>query len=535
MKKTVYILACVGLLSLAGCNDFLKENPKATTIKPTYFRTADDARGSVNRLYRNGAQDQIAAAPSAYVGSKASVDQMLTGYFWNDYEGQEVHCLQARDLNRQGNTQDMSTRYSQAVWNDCFDAIGRANSAIKYIPQIDMSATEQATLIAEAKFFRAWNYFYLVKTFGDVPYQTEPIESLEDDLYPARTPVATIWAGIEADLAEAVSKLPATKFAANSHRVNKYVAAMVQANVFLFQGKYADAVTAVKIVLGSGHSLTANEDLAMASAYNKLRTTDDLDEVIWAYEYDGGIANSGWRTSYALWPGAESILGGAYSICHKVFGPKNRYLNVYKEDDLRIQPNQFFHWTWTSPKTKETITSETIGPDDESYGEAGIWYYMDDAAIVNGSGSAGKDWNLYRYAEALLIGAEAIAQSTGVNAEAAGYLARVKARADMNGKTVEQYTTELQALGKDAFIHECLTERLREFPVEYKLWDDCLRTRLFPNISETVKGQVTWVPLIGAINGRGKAFQDTDLHWPIPLIQIQRNPSLTQNPGYSDK
>ncbi len=532
MKKTLYIIACAGLLSVTGCNDFLTENPKSVLTKPAYFLNAEDARSSVDRLYRNGAQAQIADASSAYVGAKASVDQMLTGYFWNVYEGQETHCLRARDLDRQNNTQDMSTRYSEGVWNDGYDAIQRANTAIKYIPEIDMNATEKATLIAEAKFFRAWNYFYLIKVFGDVPYITEPTESLEN-IFIERTPVATIYAGIEADLTEAVNTLPAQKFAANGHRITRYVAAMLQANVFLFQGKYAEAATAAKLVIESGHSLTANENLAMASAFNKLRTTDDLDEVIWAYEYDGAISGSGWRTTYALWAGSDTALGGSYSIAQRVFGPKNRYLNIYTADDLRIQPNQFFHWTWTSPKTGMTVSAADA--PNEMAGEAGVWYYMDDNAIVNGSTVAGKDWNFYRYAEALLIAAEAIAQSTGVNAEAAGYLARVKARADMNGKTVEQYTTELQALGKDAFIHECLTERLREFPVEYKLWDDCLRTRLFPNISETVKGQVTWVPLVGAINGRGKAFKDTDMAWPIPLIQIQRNPSLTQNPGYAAK
>ncbi len=54
----------------------------------------------------------------------------------------------------------------------------------------------------------------------------------------------------------------------------------------------------------------------------------------------------------------------------------------------------------------------------------------------------------------------------GVNAEAAGYLAQVKARANMEGKTVAAITADLQKLGKQAFIEECWTERLREFPLE---------------------------------------------------------------------
>ena len=86
-----------------------------------------------------------------------------------------------------------------------------------------------------------------------------------------------------------------------------------------------------------------------------------------------------------------------------------------------------------------------------------------------------------------------------------------------------------------AFIEECWTERLREFPLEMKIWDDCVRTGKFPQISATNKGEVQFVDLIGAKNGSGATFKATDLYWPIPVNEIQRNPNLTQNEGYSAK
>ena len=60
------------------------------------------------------------------------------------------------------------------------------------------------------------------------------------------------------------------------------------------------------------------------------------------------------------------------------------------------------------------------------------------------------------------------------------------------------------------------------------MWDDCLRTNKFPVISTTNKGQVTFVDLVGATNGSGATFKATDLVWPIPVEEIQRNPNLTQ-------
>ena len=84
------------------------------------------------------------------------------------------------------------------------------------------------------------------------------------------------------------------------------------------------------------------------------------------------------------------------------------------------------------------------------------------------TGKGGKDWNIYRYAETLLDAAESIAQSTGVTADAARYLAEIKARANMDGKTVDEIAADLQTLGKQAFIEECWNERLREMPLELR-------------------------------------------------------------------
>ena len=78
-------------------------------------------------------------------------------------------------------------------------------------------------------------------------------------------------------------------------------------------------------------------------------------------------------------------------------------------------------------------------------------------------------------------------------------------------------------MNKQTFIEECWKERLREFPLEMKIWDDCLRTGKFPNISATTKGEVQFVDLIGATNGSGAIFKETDLVWPIPVEEIQRD------------
>ena len=522
MKNILTIAtACAMLVGFSSCNDFLMEESKSSLTASDYYKTQAQAEGNVNYLYRTGAPSVLSSAGSAYVGPFATIPGMLTGYFQNAYEGQELTCKYSRELIRQQYTQTVSGTMD-GVWDACYKAINVANGAIKYIPEIAMDGSVAARLLGEAKFFRAFNYFLLVKTFGAVPMPTEPYESMEN-LYLERTSVDQVYALIESDLKDAVNNLPAEKFYSNGNRVTKYAAAMVLASVYMQENKYADAATYAKIVIDSPHALTTNDDLALGSAFNKLRSTDGLDEVIYSYEYNASISSGGWWPSYSFDASGTNVFK-TYSIYTNVYGATKQFLNVYEANDLRVQPNQFFHWTYTRPD--DPSVSWTTKDDMPCN-----WYWYDEDALLT-TGRATKDRDFYRYAEALLDGAEAIAQSQGVTAEAAGYLAQVKARANMEGKTASAIAADLQKLGKDAFVQECWNERLREFPLEFKIWDDCLRTKKFPVISKTVKGQVQYVDLVGAQNASGATFKQSDLLWPISLNEMQRNPSLTQNDGY---
>lgn len=485
-----------------------------------YYKTASQIQENATALYRRGAPSQLTGAGSAYVGPVSMYPGMLTGYFINEYEGQERTCQYARELNRQKNTNTVSGSF-ESFYFSCYQAINIANGIIKYAPEVTMSDDARNVALGEAYFFRAFNYFTLVKYFGGVPLVTTPSEDISK-LQTPKSAAADVYAQIESDLKQAENLLPAKKFYANANRVGKYAAAMLLTSVYMQQGKYGEAANSVKTVLNSGHALTANENLTNKSAYNILRSTDGLDEVIYAYEYNATISTSGWWPSYAF-SNADGLFS-TYSICRRVYGPTKRFLNIYEANDLRVQPNQFFHWNF-SYVNKDGVEKTWSSPD------AGCWYFYDeDACMTTGQGT--KDQNFFRYSEALLDAAEAIVQSGGaVTDEAVGYLAQVQVRA--NGKTLDATKTALKALSKDEFIHTCWTERLREFPLEFKIWDDCLRTGMFPNVSETTKGKVDYVNLVGAKNGSGATFKNSDLVWPFPLNELQRNKALVQNDDYA--
>ena len=522
MKKILTIaIACAGLMAFPSCSDFLDENPKSSLTYQDYYKTQEHIETNVNYMYRNGAGISIASFGSAYMGSFAMVQGYLTGYFSNPYEGQEPTCRYARELTRQKNTVTVSS-VTEYVWKDCYKIINVANGCIENIPNIKMEESVSKRLMAEAKFFRAFNYFMLVKTFGDVPYYTTFYSSADADMMLPRTEKATVYKLIESDLQEAVKELPAVKTADNGHRVTKYAAAMLLTDVYMYQNNYAEAAKTAKIVIDSPHKLVDNDDLAMGSAYNKLRTTDDLDEAIFVREANASISTNDWLPTYSVTSSFLELKDVKYAITERVYGPSDRFLNIYESNDLRRQPNQFFHWEYTQASTGKKWSDKN----------AACWYWFDEEALLT-SGKGTKDWNYYRYAEALLDGAEAIAQTSGVTTEAASYLAQIKARANMQGETVQDITDELKTMGKEAFIQECWRERLREMPLEFKIWDDCVRTKMFPVVSETTPGKIDFVPLVGATNGSGAKFTENDLLWPIATTEIQRNPNLEQNLGYS--
>ena len=227
MKKIVTTaILCAGLVGFTGCDSFLDEEPKSEITLATYYQTEDDIVGNVNYLYRNGAPDMMGSMNGAYRGSSASVMNMVTGYFTNEYEGQEVDCQYARNLTRQNWTASCCTYLTNSAWQNCYKVINIANAVLKYIDRVEMGNKEQYR--AEARFFRALNYFYLIKMLGDVPMMTEPTEDGDAITYPTRTPQAEIYNTIIIpDLQFAVENLPAATFAGNGHRVTRYAADMV--------------------------------------------------------------------------------------------------------------------------------------------------------------------------------------------------------------------------------------------------------------------------------------------------------------------
>ena len=178
-------------------------------------------------------------------------------------------------------------------WTYDYEGISRANLAISYLTDAAITAkiaidpALKNRLLGETYFLRAFYYFDLVNNFGDVPLLLKPLQSFSDAYAVAkRETAANVYAQITADLAQAKSLLPNSKYsdATEWWRASKGAALAMQAKVALYNGKWTDVISAVSELEGLNfYALNPNYFDSFAVPKKATET-----EVIFAYDHQSG-------------------------------------------------------------------------------------------------------------------------------------------------------------------------------------------------------------------------------------------------------
>ena len=535
---------------LGSCHGFLAEDPLTQVTTENFWQTRTDAERGLNSVYFGGFPFLVRTGAGGgweplvpFFGGLASglfVDRRLDRPFTSEMQAGRFSLMNV-------------TNEVRLIWHELYTGVNRANLVIYNIPRMTdvLSPDEIAEKLAQAKFFRALNYFKLVKNFGDVPHFEVPFTSPEQAFLP-RTPSVEIYQAIERDLLAIINgeRLPNTTFFGNNARVTLAMAQTLLAQVYLqwagypLNGgaqMYANAAAMARNVItgGSGHALThpGGTTPDLNSAFNLIRLakrgTPAANEIIFAAEFNDALAIRQGFSGRSL---PEPILQYNYFADIALYSgylPTPMITNSFHPDDIRGMEKQFFFreldivLNSRNPNLANRDTTITLG-------DVGNWFWLDKPAMVRGVGSA-NNIPLMRFAEVLLIAAEGLAR-TGNEAAARGYLNQVRRRAGLADNTDS---------GND-LIQAILTERLHEFPLEFLVWDDIRRTRLYPEAAGLQSGRLNWVPLANAViqnkpyfatnspNNNGTFLPEWVLLWPIPLREMQANPAFVgyQNPGW---
>lgn len=371
----------------------------------------------------------------------------------------------------------------ESVWTKWYKTIGRATYAINYIEEYEMSDEQlRSRLIGEARFLRALCYFYLVRYFGDVPIQERDLTQ--------RAPRDEVYEYIIADLESAAEVLPAKGEYAPEDlgRATRGAALGILAKVYLQRENWSEALNYANQVIDSG-------EYSLAADY----------EVIWREEGENGpgsifeIQARGESTAhgiqqYSQTQGARGPSGWGWGFNT----PTQDLVDAYDSEGDEIRKNATIIFAGETLWDGREVSPNVENPryNQKAYSSANA-----------GAGDSDKNMRILRYAEILLIKAEA-ANELGDTETALNALNQVRARVELEPVTTTNQNELRQVIWK---------ERRLELAFEHDRWFDLLRT-----------GQAAEV-----MQAHGKNFVEGKHElFPIPEEQLRKTPDMRQNPGY---
>ena len=464
---------------MAAC-DPLEEKPESILTQEAFYQTAQDAVAGVNAAYRPLNQSNLYGILFVVVQDLASDD------FYSNTAEPNAYVHELDEFRPTSGNQHLLN-----IWTNSYLSLMRANTVLDKAPGI--VTTNKALVdraMAEAKFLRALNLFNLVRLFGDVPMPLTGTTSTEGlDL--ARTPSVTVYAQIIKDFTEAAGVLPASYAGSDVGRPTSWAAKGLLAKVYLYQKQWDKTALLCEEIIKSGrYTLWANFEDAFKPA-NK-----NGQESLFEVQFKGpGLTQGNALLTYNL--PRNGVLGPGNGVCYVT----PDLLAAFEPGDAR-QPATFF-------------TSYTRNGVRVTFSPTHLRKFIDPNAI-NGGYTADSDLNftVLRYAEVLLMYAEALNETSPANAGALSAVNQVRRRAKL---TDAQVTT--QAALRTAIWQERRIELINEANRYY----DLVRTGRL--VQRVTAAKTTGVP---------KSATPKEIHnlMPIPQREIDANPKLTQNPGY---
>lgn len=233
MKKTFCLILSFSLLLGSGCSDFLEEDLTGRYSNATFYKTEAHALLAVNGIYN--VASFISTNNVLWVFGDVVSDDAVKGGSAGDQN--DIQFLDEFNYSR-------NNGFIEKYWKHYYEGISRANYLLYYGNGIEMDAVRKARILGEAKFLRAYFYFILVNTFGEIPLKLNPPLN-ESEINKPVSSVDAIYNQIEKDLQEAAEVLDVSYSGADIGRVTKGAAYGLLAKAHLYQEEWQETLDAV--------------------------------------------------------------------------------------------------------------------------------------------------------------------------------------------------------------------------------------------------------------------------------------------------
>lgn len=506
MKKR-YILPFLLLASGSCTEDFLNQmDPNAVSVE-NYFKSENDALLAVNGLYQ-----VLRSGNTVGEGSALYSEERSDNAGRDDNQSNAGEPFQFNDFSLLP-----SNSYLRTHWSSMYDGIARANTVIHRISNMTFASEDlKKRYLAESKFVRALLYFHMVRKFGDIPLSTEEVSSKDQaDKLAFRVKEAEVYAQIVKDLTESLdSNLPNQQKDYAVGRTSKAAVHALLGQVYLTMGS---------TLAENKQEHFKNAEDHLAKAYG-MRTFGKLAEIAYHSVFDVQQKMNN----------KELIFQIQY-----LQGDQNYHSSIARNNQARGETiNSKFPATGSGTRASKDLVNEYEKGDirkdfsvkfatDSRVNDWFITKFRDNSEAAGTAGWGGNDWILIRYADVMLMLAEAKMQ-LGKNDEAIVLLNEVRERAGLPSYEISRlnpsYSMNYPTL-KEAILHE----RRVELAFENHRWFDLIRAY---NAQELVayfkkKDQANYG------NAKLSNISTKDRYYPIPFDEYKLDPvNMYQNPGY---
>lgn len=501
MKRlTINYWQIVLLLSIAlsfGCTKNLEENPKGIVGPLNSYANDADFNAAIN-----GTLNSI------------RLEFCQNGAFLLSGGGEDVSSNETNPeyLQYDQFKPTLNGPWVQEAWGIFYKVVNQTNAIISKVGKVNgISDANKAEYEGQARYLRAFAYFYLTRWFGEVPIMTT--ENQLDAVNVEQSPVLDIYTQIITDLTFAEDNLPLTFI--DKGRPTKAAAKAMLAKVYLTMAgwplkdvsKYALARDKAKEVMDLNmFSLEPHQsDLWLVA--NKFTNKEFIFFINCSSAVGGGDPWSENSTESVLHEGTRpSEEGGWDDLCSEA-----RFIEAFPEGPRK---NTTF-WTVFADENHTTWQNSLCGkPFMAKYRDGGAGGSLTQGA-VNSYGGDGF-FPIHRYADILLIYAEASNMAEGSPSSAAtDAINLVRRRAGENDQSV--YPDLPYGMTQAAFDVEVLLEREWELAFECDRWFDLVRKE------QVVSANIAYFPWV----------QEFHRLLPKPQIEIELLPKLKQNEGYN--
>jgi hypothetical protein len=494
------------VLAYPACNKKALNVPPPTPTEDSYFSTETEFRTAVVGVYASLTDYYSSSNVAGGSGSAVSESFLLPG--------DDLTTNSSEDYEIFSGLSPADAKLNQ-IFVSSYILIGRANTVLQKLRDVKAGVFTTPNLqninIGEMLFLRAFAHFTLWNLFGTAPVDTIRVVSTSQLNPPSSKGTALLDQSI-ADLTQAASLLSTTPWdAANTGRVTANSAYGLLGKCLVFRATvnkssadYTAAIAAFTKI--NGVDLVSNfEDNFDVSKENN---TESL------FEFQAGVPIVGSGTTN-YWLANDAVNIGVASAYYGSFGVGN---NQYMGGGLYIATDKLTGiYDPADPRLPLTLTVAN--------GQINKYILNDKTEGCCGVTSV-NNTRILRYADVLLLQAEATLQSGGSASSAIALINRVRARArNMVGGGTVPADLDITVTDKTMIMQWIMDERLRELAAEGQRWFDLRRWAIAGIIS---LDNAFFSSTVSSKMG----FDNHYLYFPIPTSETDKNPNITQNPGY---